>query len=221
MTVVLAGFKASEYEGGTRVPFIVKVPWATTSTAASNTTNATSSSLSSPIRSFMFLTDLTPTFLDYAGVKPAGATYKGHPVHAIMGTSIRPILNGSAESIHGANDPTGSEMFNNTAVWDGPYVATLDQAHNPGKWQLYNIVNDPGQNNDLAAKQPALLQKMMADYKKYAQEVGVVVPTGHKAEVQYSHIYPPLNQSQTIHLDEIFPPFQPPVRTLASQQLSY
>ena len=67
----------------------------------------------------MFLTDLTPTFLDYAGVKSAGTTYEGNPVYPIMGKSIRPILNGSAESIHGANDPTGSEMFNNTAVWEG------------------------------------------------------------------------------------------------------
>jgi len=224
----LAGFKASEYEGGTRVPFIVKVPLATsassaatvanTTAAASTMTNATSSS--SPIRSFLFLTDLTPTFLDYAGVKPAGTTYKGHSVHEIMGKSIRPILNGSAETIHG-NESTGSEMFNNTAVWEEPWVAIHDESHNPSKWQLYNFVNDPGQNNDLADKQPALLQKLMADYQKYAQDVGVVIPTGHKADVQYSHIFPPLNQSQTIHLDEIFPPFKPPVRTLFSQALSY
>jgi arylsulfatase A-like enzyme len=136
-----------------------------------------------------------------------------------MGKSIRSILNGSAESIHGDNDPTGSEMFNNTAVWESPWLAMVDESHTPGKWQLFNIANDPGQNNDLAAKQPAQLQKMIADYQKYAQKVGV--PTGHKAEVQYSKIYPSLNQSQTIHLDEIYPPFKPPVRTPASQQLLY
>ena len=100
-------------------------------------------------------------------------------------------------------------------------MATIDESHTPGKWQLFNIVNDPGQNNDLAAKQPEQLQKMIADYQKYAQKVGVVIPIGQNAEVQYSHIYPPLNQSQTIHLDEIFPPFKPPVKTLASQALSY
>ena len=57
-----------------------------------------------------------------------------------------------------------------------------DQSH-IGKWQLYNIVNDPGQNTNLADKQPTQLQKMIADYKNYAQKVGIVVPTGHKAEV--------------------------------------
>ena len=186
-----AGFKASEYEGGTRVPFVVKVPLS----KATTTGGAAGANLSSPIRSFMFLTDLTPTFLDYAGVKSAGTTYEGNPVYPIMGKSIRPILNGSAESIHGANDPTGSEMFNNTAVWEGPYVATIDASHNPGKWQLYNIVNDPGQNNDISSQQPEQLQKMIAAYQKYAQKVGVVIPIGQKAEVT---IFKDLSSSKSI-----------------------
>ena len=116
---------------------------------------------------------------------------------------------------YGANQATGSEMFNNTAVYEGPCLAMKDQSH-IGKWQLYNIVNDPGQNTNLADKQPTQLQKMIADYKNYAQKVGIVVPTGHKTEVQYSKIFPPLNQSQTIHLHEIVPPFKPPIRTLVS-----
>ena len=66
----------------------------------------------------MFLTDLTPTFLDYANVpQPVGSTYNGTEVHRIMGKSIRPLLNGSAEEIDGVDEPTGVEMFNNTAVY--------------------------------------------------------------------------------------------------------
>ena len=101
----LAGYKASLFEGGTRAPFIIKAPASgnanaltettttTTPTSAAAATNATSS----PIRSFLFLTDITPTFLDYAQVSHPGSTYNGTEVHPIMGKSMRPILNGSAK----------------------------------------------------------------------------------------------------------------------------
>jgi hypothetical protein len=42
-----------------------------------------------------------------------------------------------------------------------------------------------------------MLKQMMNDYQKYAEEVGDVIPTGKKAEIQYSKLYPPLNQTQT------------------------
>ena len=216
----LAGFKASVYEGGLRAPFIIKEPGSTatptTTSTTSNTSNTSNTTTTSPIKSFMFLTDLTPTFLDYANVPqlPAGSTYNGTEVHPIMGKSIRPLLNGSAEEIHGVDEPIGVEMFNNTAVYKGPWVAINDKSHPTGKgWELYNIVNDPGQTNNLADEHPDLVQQMMADYQKYSEEVGVVIPTGAMAALQYSKIFPPLNQTQTIELDEIIPPFKKPNAT--------
>ena len=212
----LAGFKASVYEGGLRAPFIIKEPSSTAAPATTSTTSNTSNTTTSPIKSFMFLTDLTPTFLDYANVPqlPAGSTYNGTEVHPIMGKSIRPLLNGSAEEIHGVDEPIGVEMFNNTAVYKGPWVAINDKSHPTGKgWELYNIVNDPAQTKNLADENPDLVQQMMADYQKYSEEVGVVIPTGAKAKVTYSKIYPPINQTQTIELDEIIPPFKKPNAT--------
>jgi arylsulfatase len=78
---------------------------------------------------------------------------------------------------------------------------------------LYNIVTDPAQNNNLADEQPDLLKQMISDYQKYSEEVGIVIPTGAKAKIQYSKIYPPINQTQTINLDEIVPPFKRPNAT--------
>jgi len=119
---------------------------------------------------------------------------------------MRPITNGSAESIHGADEAIGSEMFNSRAVYKGPWVA-LRQGSDPARnWQLYNIVIDPAQNNNLAEHCPDMVKQMMNDYQK----VGVVLPTGKKAEIQYSKVYPPLNQTQTIELDEIVQPFKRP-----------
>jgi hypothetical protein len=45
---------------------------------------------------------------------------------------------------------------------------------------------------------------------RVSQEVGVVIPTGEKAAIQYSNIYPALNETQTVNLDEIIPPFKKP-----------
>ena len=78
---------------------------------------------------------------------------------------------------------------------------------------MYNTAVDPAQNNNLAQEHPDIVQQMMTDYQKYAQEVGVVIPTGEKAKITYSKIYPPLNQTQTIELDEIVPPFKRPNAT--------
>jgi arylsulfatase A-like enzyme len=165
----LSGFKASTYEGGTRSPFIIKPP---TSSAAKT---------HSPITSLLFVTDITPTILDYAKASPPGTTYKGHEVHPIMGKSIKPLLDGTVDTVHGANEPIGTEMFNNTGVYKGDWLAMYDQSHpkyNNGTWQLYNILNDPAQNNNLADKHPDILQQMMADYQKYSKDVGIVIPTG-------------------------------------------
>jgi hypothetical protein len=62
---------------------------------------------------------------------------------------------------------------------------------------------------------------MMADYQKYSEEVGVVIPTGAKAALQYSNIYPLLNQTQTIELDEIVPPFKKPNATDLKNALQF
>ena len=206
----LAGFKASLYEGGARSPFIIKEP------VVANRTNATSlavENITSPINSFMFVTDLTPTFLDYAGVDEGGPTYNGTEVYPIMGESIRPLVNGSADEIHGPDDAIGSEMFNGTAVYKGPWLAMRSGSDPTGNWQLYNIEADPAQNNNLADEHPVQLQQMISDYQKYSEEVGIVIPTGEKASIQYSKIYPSINQTQTINLDEIKPPFKRPNAT--------
>ena len=115
--------------------------------------------------------------------------------------------------IHGPNDPTGSEMFNNTALYKGPWMIMRESLDPTGNWQLYNIVTDPGQTNNLANKHPDLVQQMAVDYQKYSEEVGIVIPTGEKIAAQYSKLYPPVNQTQTINLDEIEPPFKKPNAT--------
>jgi arylsulfatase A-like enzyme len=116
----LSGYTVSEYEGGTRVPFIVKEP-ATggVSSSSSSVAGTTLQQQFQVIKAFPYVDDVSPTILDYAGVQPAGSTYKGHPVHPIMGKSLRSLFDGTSDKVYGPNDMVSDEMFNNTAVYTG------------------------------------------------------------------------------------------------------
>jgi arylsulfatase len=208
----LSGFKISEYEGGIRPPFIIKEPSTSTSASYSKISaiNATTpgshtTDKNHVIRSFVFVTDLTPTFLDYAKVSHP-TTYDGHAVYPMMGKSMKTLLEGKADRVHDINETISSELFNNSAVFMGDWAAIWDQSHPTGKWQLYNIAKDPGENKNVADQYPALVQKMASAYEKYSKDVGIVIPRGSVFAFQASHIYPPPDRPQTIYLFAIQPP---------------
>ena len=77
----LSGFKTSLYEGGTRPPAIIKAPQSTSSPSNNSSSNL--------IKSFTYVTDITPTILEFANVSHP-STYQGHDVHAMMGKSLKP-----------------------------------------------------------------------------------------------------------------------------------
>ena len=82
--------------------------------------------------------------------------------------------------VHADDEPVAQEMFNNTAVWMGDWKAVKNNPPvSDGKWHLYNITADIGENNDLASQHPEILKKLMTDYDKFAKDVGVIVPSGN------------------------------------------
>jgi arylsulfatase A-like enzyme len=159
-------FKTTQGEGGVRSPLVMKLP------GASNQTQP------EIVNAFVHVNDMTPTFLDYAGVQPSGPTYKGHPVHPIMGKSLKPLLEGVVEQAYADNEAVVQEMFNNTAVWKGDWKAVRNmQPAGDAQWHLFNYTADIGENNDLASQNPEILKALMADYDKFAKNVGIVVPS--------------------------------------------
>lgn len=196
-----SGFKTSEYEGGTRVPFIFKEPGITSGSSSAGELNP------EIIKTFAYVTDLTPTFLEYAGVQQPGSSYNGMPIHPIMGKSLKSLFNGTAYSVYGPDEIVADEMFNNTAVYLGDWKAIK---HEPpmgdGKWQLHNIADDPTEIVDLADQNPEIMQKMISAYDSYAKDVGVVIPRGQAYYEGLESASPPINQSQvTITSADIIP----------------
>ena len=196
-----SGFKTSEYEGGTRVPFIFKEPGITSASSSTGELNP------EIIKTFAYVTDLTPTFLEYAGVQQPGSSYNGMPIHPIMGKSLKSLFNGTAYSVYGPDEIVADEMFNNTAVYLGDWKAIK---HEPpmgdGKWQLHNIADDPTEIVDLADQNPEIMQKLISAYDSYAKDVGVVIPRGQVYYEGLESVSPPINQSQvTITSADIIP----------------
>ena len=111
--------------------------------------------------------------------------YNGHQVHPPMGKSIKPLLDGKVDMIHASDEPIAQEMFNNTAVFMGDWKAMKNMPPiSDGKWHLFNIATDIGENTDLASQHPEILAKLMSEYDKFAKVVGVIVPSGQAAVVQ-------------------------------------
>jgi arylsulfatase A-like enzyme len=175
-------FKGTQGEGGIRSPFIIKEPLAsstTTSSTANTTNNSTTTNQTHPnvIDVFVHVTDVTPTFLDYAGVQHP-STYHGREVHPLMGKSWKPLLEGNVAQVYADDEPVAQELFNSTAVFMGPWKAEklFGPPISDGEWHLYNIKLDLGENTDLASQYPDIFQKMITAYDKFAKDNGVIPP---------------------------------------------
>ena len=196
----LSGFKTTMYEGGTKVPLLMKVPQSSSSSSNVTTTD------NNMIRSYVFVDDIAPTILDYAGVTHPGSTYNGKEIHPMMGKSLKPLINGTVDRVYAEDEPIAMELFNGTSVriddWKGLTVPT-----EPEKWRLFNIVNDPGENNDLADKHSDIVQKMKTAYEEYANEVGVIAQKDSGFEQSINNLFPTLDSTSevTINLERNIP----------------
>ena len=209
-TSPFSGFKTSLYEGGVRPPAIIKE-------AESVSPPASTNSSSNLVKSFVYVTDITPTILELAGVSHP-STYQGHDVHAVMGKSLNPLLNGTMEKIHPDDEAIAGEMFNNTSVRMGDWKAT--SYGYPPQWKLYNLATDLGENTDLASQHPDILEKLITAYDNYAQDVGVIIPRGEKFEQTAKNNFPPVTQDdiQTIELANMLAPGYPLNATATNPQ---
>jgi arylsulfatase/uncharacterized sulfatase len=166
----LAYYKFYAGEGGMRVPLIISGAGLPLHGELSH--------------AFAFVKDITPTVLSLAGVAPPGARVSGRPVEPITGRDLRPLLVGEAERIHGPEDAVGYELAGHAALFQGDYKIVINRGPlGDGQWHLYNILQDPGETEDLASVQPARLQRMLSAYERYTRENKVLpVPPG------YNHI---------------------------------
>ena len=164
-------YKGSPFSGGMRVPLIVSQPGRV---AAGTRTN-----------SFGYVTDITPTLLDIAGVTPPGERYRGRPVHPIMGESMRALLEGRQEQVHDASRTTVYELAGGIAAWRGNYkLVTSSTNAIPARIgpQLFDTANDPLERHNLAQQHPEIVSELYQAYRDYVERYRVIeVPPDYRA----------------------------------------
>jgi arylsulfatase A len=139
-TADLRGFKGSLYEGGIRVPLIVRLP----SRVPSGSINDTPS----------YFADWFPTLCDAVGLEqPQG----------LDGQSLWPLLVGDQDSLHPRNPMIWvfPEYQGQVAVRIGDFKLVRQRLHTscPGSWEVYDLSNDRGETLDLAAQEKDLIEQ--------------------------------------------------------------
>ncbi len=146
----LRGFKGSVYEGGIRVPTIVRLP----SKVRAGT------SMDQP----GYFADWYPTLCEATGISKTGQT---------DGQSLWPHLTG--EPVGEARKPmvwAFPEYGGQVAVHLGRYklVRTGLKTKQPGGWELYDLEKDPGETMNLASREPEILARARAVLAKQVSD---------------------------------------------------
>lgn len=159
--------KASNYEGGTRVPCLVAWP----GRAKAGTSDALFSSV-----------DWLPTLLAMAGVRPSGQP-------RVDGVDQVPAIQGAKpvrDTVY-SHFPHGSESQEAgiPGFWPATWVRRGDwklirfhagNADGTDRLELYNLRDDAGEARNLAAGKPALVGELAALISHFLRETGAVVP---------------------------------------------
>ncbi|MEC8620757.1 MAG: sulfatase-like hydrolase/transferase, partial [Pseudomonadota bacterium] len=153
----LSWYKFFAGEGGLRVPLVISGAHAGVS-VVSQDVGSVSPALS-------WATDIVPTILGLAGVAAPDE---------LEGKSLLPLLRSNAQTVRGDEDGFGYELGGNKAWFQGDHKLVFNRFANMGKWQLFNLENDPTESQDLSASEPERFASMIASYDAWAADRGVL-----------------------------------------------
>lgn len=179
----MRGGKTSVHEGGCRVPLFIRWP----------------AGLPQPriVRQIASHIDLYPTLLDLCGVpQPAGPP--------LDGVSLRPLLEGRQQDwparVLFTHNPI-SETNRYPGAVRTPQYRLVREIRGPGggskakpndksasAWQLYDMLADPGEKQDLAGQLPAVVADLGQRYEAWYDDISsqglrrFPIPVGHAEE---------------------------------------
>ena len=153
--------KGWAYEGGIRVPLIIKTP----KSKAAKIIDLPTVSM-----------DFYPTILDYTGIPSM-------PKQHLDGISLEPYLEGNSAQIHSIlvwDFPHyhGSGWTPGRALRKGPWK--LVYFFEEDRYELYQIDKDPQEKNDLAKQEEAKLDELKKLLNDWVQEMGAQSPMKNK-----------------------------------------
>ena len=161
-------FKTTTGEGGVRVPFIISGPG-----VAVKGVDATNKILG---------TDIMPTLLEITGTKRPD-TFENNKLAAMTGTSFNKMLRDHKSTVRDEKNGFGIESLENKAYLKGDWkIRFLMPPFGDGKsWQLFNLKEDPSEQQDLSEKYPDKFHEMLSGWMEYTQAVGYIPYYGGRA----------------------------------------
>jgi arylsulfatase A-like enzyme len=163
----LAFFKGSVGEGSFRTPLIVAGP------------GITANQRTAAIGHVM---DLLPTFLEIAkaDIPKGGATNinEASPDNraAIQGVSLWPVMQGKRPAVRTDKDMIVWELIGGRAVRQGNLkLRMIQKPFGSGEWEVYDLVQDPGETFNVAAQYPEQKAAMIAAWNEYAKNNNVII----------------------------------------------
>jgi arylsulfatase A-like enzyme len=175
--------KGYQFEGGLRVPYLVKVPWMNISGKKSDV----------PVTG----TDFYPTLLEFAGADL-------RPEEHNDGISLLPVLSGKTiperpliwHYPHYGNQ--GGEPSSIIRLGDWKLIHYYED----GREELYNLKTGLEETTDLAAGNPEIVRQLGGMLKEYLQSVNARIPQKdpeYNAELERQH----LERIETVRLPQL------------------
>ena len=164
-------YKGFGYEGGIRVPAVFRYP----DFPAGGVDG-----------SFSTVMDVVPTILDVTGAEHPGSSFQGREVYPVEGASMMPALSGEADAVHPDDYVMVWQINWRKAVRQGDWkiVSQADELFvrhdprtDPYSWKLFNLAEDPAEQNDLSEEYPDVFAEMLGHWDAYVEENDIVVPS--------------------------------------------
>ena len=159
-SVPFKNFKTRATEGGLVAPLIISGPGVDSVGYISD--------------AFVTVTDLAPTFYEVAG-----ATYptewNGHEPTELIGESMEDLLAGIETDVHDEDYTWGMEHNQRSFIIKGEWKLVNDAwPHDPTAFELYNIIKDPAEQNDMSQKKARIFREMKESWDAYIASQKVI-----------------------------------------------
>ena len=123
--------------------------------------------------SYMTIMDLAPTFLDLAGAKyPDDGS-----VRPMLGESMISFLSGDDDRIHDEDYVTVMHHRGRALVRKDRWkIVTMDPPFDESKFELFDVISDPGETNNLAESEPEIYSELLDTWRTERKNLGIVLP---------------------------------------------
>lgn len=122
---------------------------------------------------YVTVMDIAPTLLSVAG----GTYPSDGSVRPMEGESMAALLSGAADRVH--DDAYVMAFFHagRAFVRQGRWkLVTLEPPFDESKFELFDVVGDPGETTDLAASEPGRYREMLELWRSERSRLGIVLP---------------------------------------------